>query len=65
MHVLINIPTNFYVLITTTFFCFTVGGRPGKVPEGSVSVGYTEDLRRDFFGYAVANVSWSKPQEGP
>ncbi len=45
-------------------FSPAVGGRPSKIPSGSMGVHYSEDSRLQFFGYAVANISWSKPLQG-
>ena len=40
----------------------TVSGVPGQVDTDSVSVTYSEDLRPGYFGYAIANITWAKPQ---
>ena len=39
-----------------------VGGYPSKVDQGTMRVDYTEDLRDGFFGYSIANLSWSSPE---
>lgn len=40
-----------------------VGGKPSQVDRSSIGVQYTEDNRPDFLGYAVANISWERPEE--
>lgn len=45
------------------FTYIAVGGKPSQVDRSSIGVQYTEDNRPDFLGYAVANISWERPEE--
>jgi hypothetical protein len=40
-----------------------VGGWPSRVNESTISISYNEDTRDGYLGYAVANISWARPQD--
>ena len=43
------------------FLC-AVGGYPNQLSAQSIQITYTEDDREGYHGYAVAKISWTKPE---